>query len=114
MKLTRNFFQASNRLFHYHLTPIQFTVYCYLISCAGSKGYCYPVVKTIAQRCNCSESSVRAATRRLEKLGLLCNESHYLTNRYGVPQQTSNTYRILPMPDYFENGRPVYSEELPL
>lgn len=114
MKLTRDFFQASNRLFRCGLTPIQFTVYCYLISCAGSKGYCYPAVKTIAQHCGCSESSVRAAAKRLEKLGLLCNEPHYLTNRYGRPQQTSNTYRILPLPDYYEGSKPVYGEELPL
>lgn len=114
MKLTHDFFQASNQLFRSGLTPIQFTVYCYLTSCAGNKGYCYPAVKTIAKHCGCSESSVRKATKELEELGFIYTEPHYRNNRYGIREQTSNTYRILPPPDYYENGKPVYGgEELP-
>ena len=71
MNLTKDYFKASNMTFRYGLTPIQLSVYCYLVSCAGSADYCFPSVKTIALYCNCSESSARKAVRRLDELGLI-------------------------------------------
>ena len=112
MKLTRDYFKASNMTFRYGLTPIQLSVYCYLVSCAGSADDCFPSVKTIALYCNCSESSARKAVRRLDELGLIRCEAQYRENRYGAAEQTSNRYYILPPPRYFHNGEPVY-EELP-
>ena len=112
MNLTRDYFKASNLTFRYGLTPIQLSVYCYLVSCAGSADYCFPSVKTIAQSCNCSESSARKAVRRLDELGLIRCEAQYRENRYGTAEQTSNRYYILPPPRYFHNGEPAY-EELP-
>ena len=112
MNLTRDYFKASNLTFRYGLTPIQLSVYCYLVSCAGSADYCFPSVKTIAQSCNCSESSARKAVRRLDELGLIRCEAQYRENRYGAAEQTSNRYYILLPPRYFHNGEPVY-EELP-
>ena len=32
-------------------------------------------------------------------------------NRCGVRQQTGNTYRILPLPSYYENGDPIYADD---
>ena len=40
--LGERFFKLSNALFCYHLTPIQFTVYSFLVSSAGQKGNCWP------------------------------------------------------------------------
>ena len=67
-------------------------------------------------QCSCSESAARDAVKQLETLGLIRKEYSYRENRYGVRQQTSNTYSILPLPDYYENGEPRYAqaEELPL
>ena len=114
-KWNEPFFQASTRLFDYGLTPIQFCVYCYLTSCAGSRGSCFPAVRTIAAHCHCSESSVRAAIKELNRIGLVRTETVYRENRYGIRQQTSNTYHIPPLPAYYENGMPKYErdDELP-
>ena len=111
---TDSFFQASTRLFDFGLTPIRFTVYCYLVSCSGSKGYCFPSVRTVALKCCCSESAARSAVKELEALGLIRKEYGYRENRFGVRQQTSNRYYILPLPKYYENGKPKYCEDLPL
>ena len=105
------FYQIDNRIFDYGLRPIQFTVYSYLVSCAGNRRECFPSVRTIARRCNCSESAARSAVSALEKLGLIQKEYGYRQNRYGVRQQTSNLYRIRPLPDYYENGEPRYAQD---
>ena len=49
------FFQMSNSIFYYGLTPDQLTVYCYLVCLTGQKEYCWPSVKTIAACCGISE-----------------------------------------------------------
>ena len=48
MILGERFFKLSNALFCFHLTPIQFTVYSFLVSSAGRKEKCWPSMKTIA------------------------------------------------------------------
>ena len=70
----------------------------------------------IAGKCRCSESAVRDALWTLEDRGLIRREYGYRENRYGLRQQTSNTYHVQPLPDYYENGEPRYTErpELPL
>ena len=109
-----NFYQMDNRIFNYALRPITFAVYSYLVSCAGSRGYCFPSVRTVALKCCCSESAARSAVKELEALGLIRKEYGYRENRFGVRQQTSNRYYILPLPKYYENGKPKYCENLPL
>ena len=52
--------------------------------------------------------------KELEALGLIRKEYGYRENRFGVRQQTSNRYYILPLPKYYENGKPKYCEDLPL
>ena len=49
--------------------------------------------------------------KELETRGLIRKEYNYRENRYGVRQQTSNTYRILPLPVYYENGEPRYADD---
>ena len=116
MKYPNGFYQMDSRIFERGLKPIAFTVYNYLVSCAGSQRSCFPSVRTIAGKCGCSESAARDAVKQLEALGLIRKEYSYRENRYGVRQQTSNTYSILPLPDYYENGQPRFAqaEELPL
>ena len=72
--------------------------------------------RQIRTQCCCSDSSVRDALRTLEDRGLIRREYGYRKNRYGIRQQTSNTYLVLPLPDYYENGEALYAqgEELPL
>ncbi len=57
MILGERFFKLSNALFSFHLTPIQFTVYSYLVSSAGQKEKCWPSMKTIAANYHCSEAA---------------------------------------------------------
>ena len=103
-----NFYLMNNRVFDFGLKAIPFYVYSYLVSCAGSRRSCFPAVRTIAAKCQCSESSVRAAIKELNRLGLVRTEAVYR-------QQTSNTYHIPPLPAYYENGMPKYElkDELP-
>ena len=110
-----NFYLMNNRVFDFGLKAIPFYVYSYLVSCAGSRRSCFPAVRTIAAKCQCSESSVRAAIKELNRLGLVRTEAVYRKNRYGIRQQTSNTYHIPPLPAYYENGMPKYElkDELP-
>ena len=112
---TAQFYQVDARIFDLSLKPIPFAVYSYLVFCAGHKRNCFPSVRTIAKKCFCSESAVRSAIKELTSLGLISKEYCYRENRYGVRQQTSNTYRILPIPRYYENGEPRYDhdDELP-
>ena len=116
MKYPNGFYQMDSRIFDWGLKPIAFAVYNYLVSCAGNRRCCLPSVRTIAGKCSCSESAVRDAVKQLEALGLIRKEYSYRANRYGIRQQTSNNYSILPLPDYYENGEPRYAhaEELPL
>ena len=116
MNQHNSYYQMDTRVFDQGLRPIPFAVYSYLVSCAGSRGSCYPSVRTIAGKCRCSESAARDALRTLEDRGLIRREYGYRENRYGLRQQTSNTYHIQRLPDYYENGEPRYAErpELPL
>ncbi len=116
MKYPSGFYQMDIRIFDRGLKPIPFVVYSYLVSCAGSRGNCFPAVRTIAQKCHCSESAARDAVKQLAELGLIRKDYSYRENRYGIRQQTSNTYSVLPLPDYYENGEARYArdEELPL
>ena len=113
--MRRCLYQVDSRIFDLGLKPIPFSVYSYLVFCAGHKRNCFPSVRTIAKKCFCSESAVRSAIKELTSLGLISKEYCYRENRYGVRQQTSNTYRILPIPRYYENGEPRYDydDELP-
>ncbi len=116
MNYPNGFYQMDSRIFDRGLKPIAFSVYSYLVSCAGSRGSCFPAVRTIARKCHCSESAAREAVKQLEAMGLIRKDYSYRENRYGIRQQTSNTYSLLPLPDYYENGEARYAqaEELPL
>ncbi len=96
--LGERFFKLSNALFCYHLTPIQFTVYSFLVSSAGQKEKCWPSVKTIAASCACSETAARAAIGVLEQRGFIRRVKRFQDRPNGSVRQTSNVYYILDLP----------------
>ena len=96
--LGERFFKLSNAMFCYHLTPIQFAVYSFLICSAGQKGKCWPSMKTIAANCGCSEGAAREAIGVLERRGFIRRVSRYQDRPNGSVRQTSNSYYILDLP----------------
>ena len=98
MILGERFFKLSNALFSYHLTPIQFTVYSFLVSSAGQKGKCWPSMKTIAANCHCSETAAREAIATLEQKGFIRRVKRYQDRPNGSVRQTSNAYYIQEQP----------------
>lgn len=102
------FFKLSNVLFCYHLTPIQFTVYSFLVSSAGQKLKCWPSVKTIAANCACSVNAARAAINELEHRGFIRRVARYQDQTNGSVRRTSNAYFILdPPPLPISRGTPT-------
>ena len=93
-----DFFQSPNRIFRYGLTPIQFTVYSYLVSRAGQNAKCWTSVKTIAAVCGCSQRSVRAAVKELDRRAFIRSMPTYGEDRNGRTRQTNNTYYVLELP----------------
>ena len=107
MILGERFFKLSNALFCYHLTPIQFTVYSFLVSSAGQKEKCWPSMKTIAANCRCSETAAREAVTALEQRGFIRRVKRFQDRPNGSVRQTSNAYYIQeppPLPN--TRGRP--------
>ena len=96
--LGERFFKLSNALFCYHLTPIQFTVYSFLVSSAGQKGKCWPSMKIIAANCHCSETAAREAVAALEQKGFIRRVKRYQDRPNGSVRQTSNAYYIQKQP----------------
>ena len=105
--LGERFFKLSNALFCYHLTPIQFTVYSFLVSSAGQKKKCWPSMKTIAANCGCSANAVRAAISVLEQRGFIRRVKRYQNRPNGSVRQTSNAYYILEPPLPISRGHPT-------
>ena len=63
----KNFFRLPNNIFDLGLTPIRSTLYSYLVSCAGSKGFCWPSQKTISAKTGIGATSVQDHLKILEK-----------------------------------------------
>jgi len=98
LPLTQNYYQMPNVIFSYRLTPIQFAVYNYLVSCSGAKEMCWPSMSTIAASCNCSKNAARYAIRELERRGFVRTIATFQTRNNGQSRQTSNRYIILALP----------------
>lgn len=114
MILGGRYFQLSNTIFCYGLTPIQLAVYSYLTSCAGQKEKCWPAMKTIAACCGCSKNAARDAVSELDRRGFIRKAATYKDEQNGKARQTNNTYYILELPD-LHPSRPqeVYREAPP-
>lgn len=98
MILGGRYFQLSNTVFSYGLTPIQLTVYSYLVSCAGSKEKCWPAMKTIAACSGCSKNAARDAIKELVRRGFIRKVETFRDEFNGKTRQTNNTYYILELP----------------
>ena len=98
-KLNGQFFQMPNMVFAHHLTPDQFTVYCYLVCRAGSKDKCWPSVKTIGGECGLSENTVRKAIKTLVERGFISKVATKRYGRNGRCYQGNNHYYIQEMPN---------------
>ena len=98
MVLGERFYQMSNAIFYYDLTPAEFMVYSYLVSCAGQKDVCWPSVHKIAVNCNCSENTVRKAIDALVKKRFIRRVATFEDWIDCHSRQTNNTYYILDLP----------------
>lgn len=99
MILGGRYFQISNAVFCFKLTPIQLAVYSYLVSCAGKREKCWPAMKTIAACCGCSKNAARAAVDELARQSFIRRVPTYMDDQHGRTRQTNNTYYILELPD---------------
>lgn len=111
MILGGRYFQLSNTIFYYDLTPIQLAVYSYLVSCAGQKVKCWPAMKTIAACCHCSKNAARDAMSELDRRDFIRKVETYRDEPNGKTRQTNNTYYILELPTLKPaQSRAVYRE----
>lgn len=94
---TENYYKMSNSIFGYGLTPIQFTVFSYLVCAGGRKEVSWYSVKSIAACCSCSEETARKALHELAEMKFIEIEPRFL-DKHGVRRQTSNNYYILKPP----------------
>lgn len=104
------YFKLSNAIFHYGLTPIQLSVYSYLVCCTGQKEKCWPAMKTIAAACGCSKNAARAATDELVRRGFIRKTATYKDEWNGKSRQTNNTYYLRELPDIIPHPQAVYRE----
>ena len=108
--LDAKYFKMSNSIFYYGLTPIQRSVYSYLVCCAGQKGKCWPGMQNIAERCGCSPNAARAAVNELVRRKFIRKVATYRERPDGRRRQTNNTYYILELPDVPPQAQEEYRE----
>ena len=113
---SKEFFRLPNNIFDVPMTPIQFTIYAYLVCCAGSKGYCWPSIKTISDRTGISKTSVNEhlkilARRQIIEIGKQkCPGSTYKNNTYTLLDLNNpEVYRDLDEP----NELPFAIDDIP-
>ena len=107
---TKEFYRLPNSIFNLGLTPIQFTLYSYLVSCAGSKNYCWPSLETISTKTGIGISAVQKHLKILEKLQII-----RIGKRKTRTGNWNNEYRLLRLdnPEIYRDLNTV-TDELPL
>lgn len=83
-----------HRIFELGLTPIQFTVYSYLVSCTGQNSVCWPSYKTISEACGISRNAAIQAIEFLIQKRLVDKTPTTRRNVYGHTRTGNNEYRI--------------------
>lgn len=103
------FFRLPNNIFDLGLTPIQFMIYAYLVSCSGNKGYCWPSQATISRKTGIGKTSVQEHLSILEKRKIIEKGKHS-----GMNGHRNNVYTLLSLdnPEVYRDLAPA--EELPL
>lgn len=106
---TDNFFRLPNNIFDIGLSPIQFTIYAYLVSCAGNKGYCWPSLDTIRRRTGLSISTIQDHLKVLQQRQIISK-----SKRKTATGHRNNVYTLLDLtnPEVYRDLTPP--EELPL
>ena len=87
-------YRMPHRIFQLGLTPIQFTVYSYLVSCLGQRDVCWPSYKTIAESCGISRNAAIQAIDILIQKRLIDKIPTTRRNAHGRTHTGNNEYRI--------------------
>ena len=106
----KNFYMLPNKIFQIELDPYAFKISSYLMSCAGSKGYCWPSLHTISRVTGIAVSTVKNRIDYLAKRKLI-----FISKHAGKGHYKNNVYTMLSL-DNPEVYRDLSSEgeELPL
>ena len=88
------YYRMPHRIFQLGLTPSQFTVYSYLVSCLGQRDVCWPSYKTIAESCGISRNAAIQAIDILIQKRLIDKIPTTRRNAHGRTHTGNNEYRI--------------------
>ena len=88
------YYRMPHRIIELGLTPIQFTVYSYLVSCTGQNSVCWPSYKTISEACGISRNAAIQAIEFLIQKRLVDKTPTTRRNVYGHTRTGNNEYRI--------------------
>ena len=106
---TDNFFRLPNNIFDLGLTPIQFAAYAHLVSCAGSKGYCWPSIEKIARKIGVGKTAIQEHLNVLQQRQIIAK-----SKRKTMSGHLNNVYTLLSLdnPEIYRDLTPP--EDLPL
>ena len=93
------YYRIPHHIFQLNLTPIQFTVYNYLVSCTGQNAVCWPSYKTISIACGISRNGAIQAIDALIQKRLIDKIPTTRRNVQGRTRTSNNEYRIHDLSD---------------
>ena len=88
------YYRIPHHIFQINLTPIQFTVYNYLVSCTGQNTVCWPSYKTISIACGISRNAAIQAIDTLIQKRLIDKIPTTRRNVHGRTHTSNNEYLI--------------------
>ena len=91
---TEGFFKLPNDVFRIKLDPYAFKVYAYLVSCAGSKGECWPSIPTMSEQLGIAKATVQSRLKELEERGFIEIENKSGLSKNGKPRTFNNHYIV--------------------
>ena len=91
---TEGFFKLPNNVFRIKLDPYAFKVYAYLVSCAGSKGECWPSIPTMSEQLGIAKATVQSRLKELEERGFIEIENKSGLSKNGKPRTFNNHYIV--------------------
>lgn len=104
----KNYYRMPNDIFNMELDAYAFKIYSYLVSCAGSRGECWPSLGTISRKTGIAVSTVKKRIDLLEARKFIAIKKHT-----GAGLYKNNIYTILSL-DNPEIYRDLPTDELPL
>ena len=100
--MRKNFFTIDNNIFNLKLDSYEFQIYCYLVSCAGKRGVCWPSYNTIARLLNISTNTVIKKIDSLVSKHLIEKENTTRKCRNGNTRTSNNRYYIMNFEDAWD------------